>query len=117
MAHRGPLLRLHDIVEFVDAVASYTAGVEYRAYIGNAILRDAIERNIEKISEASRNIPDELKGDYPTIPWREIAGIGNVIRHAYDRVDDETIWNIVRLDLPELGIVAAQMIERLTADD
>lgn len=50
------------------------------------MLRDAIERNIERISEASRRLPDDLKAGYPSIPWRDIAGIGNVLRHGYDAV-------------------------------
>jgi uncharacterized protein with HEPN domain len=48
----------------------------------------AVERGIEIISEASRHVPDELKLQYRHIYWREIAGIGNLVRHVYGRIDD-----------------------------
>jgi uncharacterized protein with HEPN domain len=38
----------------------------------------------------------------PGLPWRDIRGIGNWLRHQYDRVDIETIWNTLTRDLPPL---------------
>lgn len=51
------------------------------------ILRAALERFFEIVSEASRHIPEERRAAHPHIPWKRIAGIGNVLRHAYDGVD------------------------------
>jgi uncharacterized protein with HEPN domain len=117
MDDRGPLLRLHDIVEFADRVASYIGPLDYRQFVVNAMARDAVERNIEKISEASRHIPDSLKADYMHVPWRQVADIGNFLRHGYDRIDDETMWNIARLELPALKVVAEDMIRRLEMEE
>jgi uncharacterized protein with HEPN domain len=117
MADRGPLLRLHDIVEFADRVATYIAGLDYRQFVAQSLTRDAVERNIEKISEASRHIPERMKSDYMHVPWRQIADIGNFLRHGYDRIDDETMWNIARLELPALKIVAEEMIRALETED
>jgi uncharacterized protein with HEPN domain len=82
-----------------------------------SILRDtdatisfaAVERCIEIVSEASRGIPQVLKGEFPEQPWPEIAAIGNLLRHSYDRVDDLIMWKIATRSLPELrpAIVAA----------
>ncbi|HEB79602.1 MAG TPA: DUF86 domain-containing protein [Rhodospirillales bacterium] len=44
-------------------------------------MRRAVERGIEIISEASRQIPPEMKSNYPDIHWQEIASIGNLLRH------------------------------------
>ncbi len=117
MADRGPLLRLHDIVEFADRVAVYIAALDYKQFVANLLTKDAVERNVEKISEASRYIPDGMKADYMLIPWRQIADIGNFLRHGYDRIDDETMWNIARLELPALKVVAEEMIRRLETED
>jgi len=117
MSERTPLLRLHDLVEFAERVAGYIAPLDYREFRASAMARDAVERNIEKISEASRYIPDGLKADYMHIPWRQIADIGNFLRHGYDRVDDETMWNIARLELPALKVVAEEMVRRLETED
>jgi len=66
------------------------------------MLRDAVERGIEIISEASRHLPEDLKAEHPEVPWRSAAGIGNIIRHGYDVVDDQAIWNTIEQSLPPL---------------
>ncbi|MGH6885518.1 MAG: HepT-like ribonuclease domain-containing protein [Geminicoccales bacterium] len=52
-----------------------------------------IERNIARISEAARFVPNDVRAKYPAIPWRRIVGIGNVIRHDYDDIDDRVMWD------------------------
>jgi Protein of unknown function DUF86 len=53
----------------------------FEEYSSDRKTQRAVERCIEVISEASRHIPDEIKGDRPLIPWRDVATIGNVFRH------------------------------------
>lgn len=92
--------RLEDILEAIAAIAEYTAGKSFEDYHAERMLRDAVERNIERISEASRHIPDHLKASHPEIAWPKVAGIGNVLRHAYPIVDDGVVWEVVARDLP-----------------
>ena len=61
-----------------------------------------VERGIEIISEASRHLGDELKARHPEIPWSKVAGIGNVLRHEYERVAYDVLWRVVHDDLPPL---------------
>lgn len=60
---------------------------------------------LEIISEASRRLPDDLKARHPTIPWKEMAGAGNVYRHDYEEVDPEEVWVTVLDHLPSLRVV------------
>ena len=78
-------------------------------------LIDAVERNIERVSEASRHLPEELKTGFSHIPWREIAGIGNVLRHDYPSILPREIWATVTGDLPELEAAVSVMIEEIEA--
>ena len=78
MAPRSQIIRLSDILESIDAVADMIEGVDLGAYRRDIMLRRAIERCVEIISEASRHIPTQLKMDYPDHPWDEIASIGNI---------------------------------------
>jgi uncharacterized protein with HEPN domain len=71
-------------------------------FASDHILRLAIQRAIEIVSEASRHIPDDLLDDAPEIPWRAIRGMGNILRHEYHRIADEVVWNVVIHDLPPL---------------
>jgi uncharacterized protein with HEPN domain len=64
-------------------------------------------------SEASRSIPDDLKVLSPHIPWRKIAGIGNLLRHEYQHVEPLIIWNIVKRYLGELDGAVSQLLLHL----
>jgi uncharacterized protein with HEPN domain len=111
VAPRSQLVRLSDILENIDAVAEAIEGVEFGFYRNDIMLRRAVERCIEIISEASRHIPISLKMQYPDQYWDEIAKIGNLLRHHYERVDDFIIWKIGQQSLPKLRPVIVAMIE------
>jgi len=70
---------------------------------------------VEIISEASRSLPDDLKDRNPSIPWRKVAGIGNVIRHDYERVAPDVLWKLALDDLPELERICRKELTRATA--
>jgi len=106
------LVRLHDILESIDAVAEMIEGVDFAAYRRDVKLRRAVERCVEIISEESRHIPESLKAEFSDQPWLEIAGIGNLLRHHYERVDDFIIWKIAARSLPTLRPVIVAMINR-----
>jgi uncharacterized protein with HEPN domain len=82
------------------------------AYQRDVKLKLAVERCIEIVSEASRHIPENSKSDYADLPWYEIAAIGNLLRHHYERVDDFIMWKIATRSLPELRPVIVAMIGR-----
>ena len=80
------------------AIESYTAGKSFDAYAADRMLRDAVERNLERLSEASRHIPESLKGKHEAINWPGITALGNVLRHEYDQALDELIPTVIGRD-------------------
>jgi uncharacterized protein with HEPN domain len=108
--------RLEDILEAIAAIAEYTAGKTLDDYAAERMLRDAVERNIERISEASRHLPDRLKARHPEIEWAQVAGIGNILRHAYPIIDDGVIWEVVARDLPPLKAAVETMLREAEKD-
>jgi uncharacterized protein with HEPN domain len=58
---------------------------------------------------------EEPQGEAPEIPWRNIAGIGNILRHAYPIVDDSLVWAVVVRDLPPLKAVIEQIVHEANA--
>ena len=102
--------RLRHIQLAIAAIEDYVSGHDERSFADNRLLIDAVERNLERISEASRHIPEPLKVANPTVPWRDIAGIGNVLRHDYPRVNALEIWWTVVRDLGPLKDVIAAML-------
>ena len=109
---RNHLPRLHDILQMLDEVANLTAGLDLSSYAADFKVRRAVERCIEIVSEASRHIPTDDKTAFDDVPWRDIAGIGNILRHEYQRVADPVVWFTATRSLPALRPV----IERMIAD-
>ncbi len=96
----------------MTAIERYTSGCSEADFLSDPMLIDAVERNIERISEATRHIPEDLRASYPQIPWRAIAGIGNVLRHDYPQVRPKEIWETVVGDLPILKAAIVAMLDR-----
>ena len=91
---RDPRLYVDDILEAIANIEADTEGLDFARFAADRRVRQLVERNIEIISEASRRIPDDLKVEEPDVPWREIAGIGNVLRHDSGGVRPEVLWGI-----------------------
>jgi len=96
-----------------DLVAQFAEGLDYESFRDDLRTVFAVTRCREIVSEASRRLPDELKTRHPSIPWKEIAGAGNVYRHDYEDVAAKMVWDTLQLALPPLRTVVAQEIERL----
>src|SRR2546423_1814157 len=93
---RSIRLRLNDIICAIDGAAVTIAGAKFETFQLVYHMPRTVERSIEIISEASRHSPQTLKTQYPDIPWKQIAGIGNILRHDYGIVDDRITWDVIK---------------------
>jgi uncharacterized protein with HEPN domain len=117
MRESDPRPWLHDILEAIEGIRTAIGGMSLDAYGASWATRRAAERAIEIISEASRHLPEPLRASEPDVPWREIASIGNVLRHAYHRVDDEVIYVIVTCQLGPLEAAVRRLLDQLDAGE
>jgi uncharacterized protein with HEPN domain len=63
---------------------------------------DGVLHNLHVIGEAVKKLPADLRTKYPRVPWREIAGMRDVVAHAYFALDLEILWRGVEQDVPTL---------------
>ena len=74
---------------------------------------DAVERCLERIGEAATRLGDEASTLVPGQPWRQIRALGNRLRHEYDAIREDRLWDIVQHDLPGLCAACEQALRRL----
>jgi uncharacterized protein with HEPN domain len=93
------------MLEAVDRILEYTAGVTEGQFVSNQMLQDAVVRNIEIIGEAANNLLEvspEFAARYPSIPFPRIYGMRNRVAHGYFAVSTAMIWDSVQVDVPDL---------------
>jgi len=97
--HGSPIPRLLDIIQAIGRVRERIGDMTLPAFAADWESQWIVERGIEIISEASRHLPDDLKARHAAIPWSNIAGIGNILRHNYERIAAPIMWTLARDDL------------------
>jgi len=100
--------RLHFILDRIERIEGYTVG-GWAAYQGNTLIRDAVERNLEILSDMAGRTMEAFQKQHPQIAWREMREFRNVLAHGYESTDNTLVWEAVAHDLPALkaAIVAA----------
>ncbi len=90
------------ILESIVLIEEYIYNISNDDFIKSRQIQDAVMRRLEIIGEATKNIPDGFKKEYPDIPWREIAGMRDILIHNYFGVDLELTWTTIKENLPDL---------------
>ncbi len=120
---KDPRVYVAHILECIDKIERFTADGRER-FFQEAMVQDAVLRNLEVIGEAAKRLDDAYRAAHPEVPWRALAGLRDVLIHQYEGVDLEKVWAIVEQELPSLrGTLAAilppldQLERELTGED
>lgn len=90
---------LEDILECIAKIEEYTYNLPKAIFFENSQIQDAVLRRLEIIGEAVKHIPSDIRERYPEIPWKEIAGLRDVLIHEYFGVKLERTWKVVKEDI------------------
>jgi uncharacterized protein with HEPN domain len=98
-------------LESIELIQSYTAGYDLPGFLEDRKTQDAVIRNLEIIGQALKDFGvEQLLIVQPTIPWREIAGMRNVLAHEYLGVDAVMVWETVQINLEPLRQALEKMM-------
>ncbi len=97
----------------IEWIEADTLNMSFEMFCQDRRTRQLVERNLEIISEASRRIPEAYKAMHPDIRWKEIAGIGNILRHDYHEVVPSMMWAIIKEELSFLKKAIQSMVQQL----
>mgnify|MGYP001589855438 FL=1 len=104
------LVYIDDVLSAVKKINKFCKTIDKDDFMKNELLMDAVVRNLEIIGEASSKLTAAFKERYKEIEWRKIIGMRNRIIHAYDTVNFEIVWDVIREDLPELKKKLKQIV-------
>jgi len=107
---------IEDILASIDKIEQYTGSLDERSFLENTQAQDAVLRRLEVMGEAVKNIPESFRSRYPEIPWRNIAGLRDVLIHQYFGVNLHRTWLVVREDLPALKNKLIRVYQDLQED-
>ncbi len=105
---REILVYFEDILESIDLIFEYTHNISEEEFSQNQLIQDAVCRRIEIIGESVKNLPGEIRLKYQSIPWKKIAGMRDILTHAYFNVKSKRIWNVI---CKELSVLKKQVLK------
>lgn len=111
MSDRSDLDFLRDIQEAIRRIGLYTTGLKYAGFRQDAKTQDAVIRNLEIIGEATKNISEDLRVNYPAIPWRGMAGLRDRLIHHYFGVNLDIVWNIAINELNDVALLIDAILQ------
>ncbi len=94
-------LYLADIRKSCEYIQQYTKDSTYERFIEERMLYDAVMFNLMIVGEAIKNIPETFRKQYPTIDWRNISRLRDIIVHRYFALNTLAVWEISQNDVPE----------------
>ena len=99
---RSVRLFLEDMQDAAQKVQRYTQGLNFEAFRKHEQVVDATLHNLQIIGEAAKNIPAEVREQHAAIPWRSLARFRDVLAHHYFGIRLETVWDVVKNEIPVL---------------
>lgn len=91
-----------DILKAMQLIQEFIKDMDQSAFENDLKTQSAVIRQLEIIGEATKRLSDEFRDKNPDIPWRKIAGMCDILIHAYDHVDIQEVWNASMISIPGL---------------
>jgi uncharacterized protein with HEPN domain len=106
-----------DIVDAIEKIHTFVVGMDYASFAADEKTVFAVTRAFEIIGEAAKKISDETRSRYASIPWKSMAGMRDMLIHAYFGVDTQVLWQTIQCDLPNLVKQMRALLEAMALDE
>ncbi|PSR03639.1 MAG: hypothetical protein BRD50_05505 [Bacteroidetes bacterium SW_11_45_7] len=104
---------LSDIRESIELIESYISEINEKEFKQNHEKQDAIILRLEITGEAIKHVPTKWRSEFPNIPWREIAGMRDILIHEYFGVSLSLVWSTTISDMPKLKETIQQIKKKI----
>ncbi len=99
---KDPKIFVSHILDSIELIEQYSKKMTQAKFLKRPASQDAIIRRLEIIGEAVKNLPAPFKGKYSKVPWKQIAGMRDILIHEYFDVDLILTWKVVKQELPSI---------------
>jgi uncharacterized protein with HEPN domain len=93
---------VEDIIDAMNKAEILIEDVTFKQFKSDFRINFALVRALEIIGEATKRLPENIRVQYPDIPWKGMAGMRDRIIHGYDLVDLQIVWDVVKIDIPKI---------------
>ncbi len=104
---------LRHILDAIEKIERYLQGYVKDTFLRDTLVQDGVIRQLEIISEATKQLSQELRIQYSHIPWQDIAGMRDVLIHHYFGVDIDKVWLTTQEDILFVKAEAIKILEKL----
>jgi uncharacterized protein with HEPN domain len=101
---------IEDMIDAMDKAEIAVAGVDYDRFADDFMINFVVVRALEIVGEATKRLPMSLRAQYPAIPWKDMAGMRDMIIHNYNKVDLQIVWKVVKQDIPQVKPLIHQIL-------
>lgn len=109
-------LSIRDYLQHIQTETQFlltsSTDLDESRFFSDEILKRAFVRSLEIIGEATKQVPQTFRDQYPALPWREMAGMRDRLIHKYSGVNFRVVWETVTLDIPNLHEQICSLLER-----
>jgi len=102
MSKFDPAVTLPQTIDFITEAQTLVAGISLEQLLADPIKLRAFERVMELVGESVKRVPQDFRDTHEQIPWKKIAGMRDVISHAYEDLAYEVLWDAVEMHFPKL---------------
>ncbi|MHC4458076.1 MAG: HepT-like ribonuclease domain-containing protein [Planctomycetota bacterium] len=108
---RNNKLYLKDILAAIESIEVFTEDMDFESFKDDDKTVSAVIRKFEIIGEATKNVPDIIKEEHNSVPWKDMAGMRDRLIHFYFGIDYDLVWKTIRNRLPIVKPLIAQILE------
>lgn len=110
---RDGSLYLRDILAAIESIEAFVEDMDFNSFRDDDKTTSAVIRKFEIIGEASKNVPDRIKEQYPSIPWKDMAGMRDRLIHFYFGIDYKLVWETIKKRMPTIKPLISQILKDL----